>query len=307
MAYCELIWRCCGFPFWWSVNEWYKNPWISRQKWLFFVAQGSIIIDLASQNDWPQAGFFLGVNPEVFRQIFIKSREILAHLLRMGSRILNIKGESDWNLYTNVWQDPIGYHRANVPNQLQANPLFSKKKATNSSHFSGATCMDLARDVGDKATMSWGPQAEGVEVKSSCQVKKHQLLVDGISQETFSLLGGGFKHLICFTPTWRNDPIWPEHIFQMGWFNHQLALHLWNWRVLWRPFFFVNHFLSSPNKGGYVLWSGWHWGGGEPYETVRVETCEWYFFHVALLTYKAGLLGSCRWPELTKNLGFDGF
>lgn len=31
------------------------------------------------------------------------------------------------------------------------------------------------------------------------------------------------------------------------------------------------------------------------------------FVHVALLTYKAGLLGSCRWPELKKNMGFDGF
>ena len=52
--------------------------------------------------------------------------------------------------------------------------------------------MDLARDVGDKATMSWGPQAEGVEVKSSCQVKKHQLLVYGVSQETFVLFQASY-------------------------------------------------------------------------------------------------------------------
>ena len=30
-----------------------------------------------------------------------------------------------------------------------------------------------------------------------------------------------------FTATWRNDPQFDEHMFQMGWFNHQLdSIHV---------------------------------------------------------------------------------
>ena len=36
-------------------------------------------------------------------------------------------------------------------------------------------------------------------------------------------LGGGSKLFVFFTPTWGDDPIWRLHIFQMGWFNHQLV------------------------------------------------------------------------------------
>ncbi len=57
------------------------------------------------------------------------------------------------------------------------------------------------------------------------------------------ILGGGFKYclgvtaptgcvrqdrwfqiFLVFNPTWWNDPIWLAHIFQMGWFNHQLEI-----------------------------------------------------------------------------------
>ena len=34
--------------------------------------------------------------------------------------------------------------------------------------------------------------------------------------------GWWFQIVFIFTPTWGNDPIWLAHIFQMGWFNHQL-------------------------------------------------------------------------------------
>ena len=40
-----------------------------------------------------------------------------------------------------------------------------------------------------------------------------------------TLVGGGFKYFLMFTPTWGNDPIW-KNIFGMGWFNHQLELVL---------------------------------------------------------------------------------
>ena len=34
-------------------------------------------------------------------------------------------------------------------------------------------------------------------------------------------LVGGFKYFLMFIPIWGNDPHFDEHIFQMGWFNHQ--------------------------------------------------------------------------------------
>ena len=39
----------------------------------------------------------------------------------------------------------------------------------------------------------------------------------------YVILGGGFIFFI-FTPTWGNDSQFDEHIFQMGWFNHQLEI-----------------------------------------------------------------------------------
>ena len=36
--------------------------------------------------------------------------------------------------------------------------------------------------------------------------------------------GGGFKHFLCFMPKIGEDgPHFDEHIFQLGWFNHQLV------------------------------------------------------------------------------------
>ena len=42
---------------------------------------------------------------------------------------------------------------------------------------------------------------------------------------TSKWLGGGFvQDFLEFSPLiWGNDPIWRSHIFQMGWFNHQLG------------------------------------------------------------------------------------
>ena len=38
-------------------------------------------------------------------------------------------------------------------------------------------------------------------------------------------LVGGFKYLLFSTRfSWRNDSQFDEHIFQMGWFNHQLVV-----------------------------------------------------------------------------------
>ena len=36
-------------------------------------------------------------------------------------------------------------------------------------------------------------------------------------------LGGGFKYFLC-SPLFGEDSQFDEHIFQMGWFNHQLGL-----------------------------------------------------------------------------------
>ena len=40
-----------------------------------------------------------------------------------------------------------------------------------------------------------------------------------------SNLGGGNSNIFYFhTDPWGNDPIWLAHIFQRGWFNHQLVI-----------------------------------------------------------------------------------
>ena len=37
-------------------------------------------------------------------------------------------------------------------------------------------------------------------------------------------LGGGFKYFFIFTPKIGEDSHFDEHIFRMGWFNHQLDM-----------------------------------------------------------------------------------
>ena len=44
-------------------------------------------------------------------------------------------------------------------------------------------------------------------------------------------LGGGFKHFL-FSPLLVEDFQFDEHIFQMGWFNHQLVVLLWEMATL---------------------------------------------------------------------------
>ena len=41
--------------------------------------------------------------------------------------------------------------------------------------------------------------------------------------ECRTLLGGGFKYFLC-SPLFGEDSHFDEHIFQMGWFNHQLDI-----------------------------------------------------------------------------------
>ena len=213
-------------------------------------------------------------------------------------------GGCDWNLWTNVWGCMIGYRRANVPNQLQPNPLLFSTKTTNSAQFSGATCMDLARDVGDKATMSSGPQAEdGTQAANRTSIKCWWM---EFPKKHFHC----FKHFIFFTQNLGEMIQFDEHIFQMGWFNHQLDYRLGNWRQLMTPGHFLCttvtfHPLISP---AICPGSGWHWGGGwEPYETLRIETWEWYFFMWHCSRTKLVCWAVADGQSSKKNLGFDGF
>ena len=49
----------------------------------------------------------------------------------------------------------------------------------------------------------------------------------------FPIQHGGFKYFFHFHPeNWGNDPIWLAHIFQMGWFNHQLENQERRWEGL---------------------------------------------------------------------------
>ena len=59
-------------------------------------------------------------------------------------------------------------------------------------------------------------------------------------------LGGGFQSMFYFHPYYGEDPYFDEHIFQMGWFNHQpddlaptswgeiIVGSLFRWRWSWR-------------------------------------------------------------------------
>ena len=40
-------------------------------------------------------------------------------------------------------------------------------------------------------------------------------------------LGGGFKYFFIFTPKIGEDSHIDEHIFQMGWFNHQPVIYIY--------------------------------------------------------------------------------
>ena len=42
----------------------------------------------------------------------------------------------------------------------------------------------------------------------------------------YHFLGGGFNVFLMFTPKMREMIQFDEHIFQMGWFNHQLVYWL---------------------------------------------------------------------------------
>ena len=50
--------------------------------------------------------------------------------------------------------------------------------------------------------------------------------------ECRTLLGGGFKYFLC-SPLFGEDDHFDEHIFQMGWFNHQPVLrgNPWHWKT----------------------------------------------------------------------------
>ena len=53
---------------------------------------------------------------------------------------------------------------------------------------------------------------------------RYERILDAMIAGFKNPLGGGFKYFF-FSPLFGgDDPIWLAHIFQMGWFNHQLVL-----------------------------------------------------------------------------------
>ena len=55
--------------------------------------------------------------------------------------------------------------------------------------------------------------------------KPHEQMDDlGVPLFLDTHLGGGFRYFWNVQPYLGNDPIWLAHIFQMGWFNHQLVM-----------------------------------------------------------------------------------
>ena len=65
-----------------------------------------------------------------------------------------------------------------------------------------------------RAPLFYGGDCKGIPPKSPKNFRFRNYII----------LPGGFKY-VCFCPEpWGNDQICLAHIFQMGWFNHQLAM-----------------------------------------------------------------------------------
>ncbi len=54
----------------------------------------------------------------------------------------------------------------------------------------------------------------------------------------YYILGGGFILLIIFTPDLGEMIQFDDHIFQMGWFNHQLDIAMGHFRIFLGKAFF---------------------------------------------------------------------
>ena len=83
--------------------------------------------------------------------------------------------------------------------------------------------------VGGGAVDGWNPAPPGMVLKpyiiNNGKNYQPQLVIVGFQPSTGSMeysLGGGFKYLLIFIPTWGRWTHFDDHIFQMGWFNHQL-------------------------------------------------------------------------------------
>ena len=53
---------------------------------------------------------------------------------------------------------------------------------------------------------------------------RYERILDAMIAGFKNPLGGGFKYFLFSRLFGGDDPIWLAHIFQMGWFNHQLVL-----------------------------------------------------------------------------------
>ena len=134
------------------------------------------------------------------------------------------------------------------------------------------------------------------------------MLVDGVSQKTFSL----FQTFYIFHPEpWRNDPIWWAY-FSNGLVQPPTRLHIGKLKAIdsiddARSFFVHHCYFSSPNKPGYMSGEVGGIEGGGPYETLTIETWEWYFFMWHCSRTKLVCWAVADGQSSKKNFGFDGF
>ena len=81
----------------------------------------------------------------------------------------------------------------------------------------------------DPFPLNISPTFQGRAVKNLGGVNLHHLQVfclkpPGVSRSLLNNLGGGFKYVL-FSSLLGEMIQFDEHIFQMGWFNHQLVIH----------------------------------------------------------------------------------
>ena len=86
-----------------------------------------------------------------------------------------------------------------------------------------------------------------------------------------------FQMFLEFSPlnNWGNDPIWRLHIFQMGWFNHQLVMYLPVVTLL-----LVCDYLRPPDWWRSVGSFEWDGNGGGFFPPIPLEVSPSYCLHI---------------------------
>ena len=135
-----------------------------------------------------------------------------------------------------------------------------------------------------------------------------------------SFLGVGLNHFLFSTPIWGRWTQVDEHIFQPGWFNHQLVLGFWvsvnifsvNRLGVWKTVQLRTDITQNRTK--YPIWTPSKWPfsmaeiHGGPIRSPRTVVLGWSWIHT---TWPRGVFVDSSdaifsWSESIRSVGFSG-